>query len=328
VKNRLSAMLGALLVLVLLMVPMIASAGQMRLLMAGGSVGGTGLLAGSAWAEKIKLAYPGSIIDVVPGGTVTNIMRLGNGDIDIGWATTTTMKEAFEGNTAQFPNPLSDLRGIARLWNQQYQFIVSEGFPASTVDEVFQGKMPIRFCPGGPRGHIGVLATEQLLEKVYGITFRDIEDWGGQIIYTEFSEAVQLMRDGHINVFSPLTAAPNSTIMELTSLANVKFLSLEQDSIDKMEELGYVGVDLKAGTYRGMNEDVRTISAPFGIGVTADLSDDDVYRITKVLCDSRDHLASVHVILEQYDPPTSFIGLGIPLHPGAEKYYREQGWLQ
>lgn len=149
-KNRLSLMLGAFLVVVLLMVPMMASARQMRLLMAGGSVGGTGLLAGSAWAEKIKAAYPGSVIDVVPGGTVTNIMRLGNKDIDIGWATTTTMKEAFEGNTAQFPNPLSNLRGIARLWNQQYQFIVSEVFLQVPLTKCFGGKCRFGSAPVAP----------------------------------------------------------------------------------------------------------------------------------------------------------------------------------
>ena len=124
--------------------------------MAGGSVGGSGLPAAVAWAEKAKAAYPDAVIDVIPGGTLQNIMRLNVKDIDIGLVTISTLTKAYKGMTPpkEFEKPLDNLRGINIFWNQFYHFIVPGNFPAETVDEIFEKKMPIKLCPGRPpRSH-------------------------------------------------------------------------------------------------------------------------------------------------------------------------------
>lgn len=300
-----------------------------KMVMAGGSVGGSGLPAAVAWSEKIKEAYPGSVIDVIPGGTLQNILRLGNKDIDVGLVTTSSLAKAYKGMTPpkEFATPLTNLRGINIFWNQYYHFIVPADFEAKTVDEVFEKKMPIKICPGGPRGHMGVMATEEMLKSVWGYSFKDIESWGGQIVYTEFSDAVQMMKDGQLDAFSPLTAAPNATIMELSTLSDVKFLPMGEKSVAKMVENGYPKIFMPKGIYKGVEEDLLCIAAPYGAATREEISEDVIYQITKVLCEHDEYMRNVNAILKNFYPE-NFKGLLLPLHPGAEKYYKEQGWLE
>lgn len=300
-----------------------------QIVMAGGSVGGSGLPAAVAWAEKAKASYPDSVIDVIPGGTLQNILRLKVEDIDIGLVTISTLTKAYKGMTPpkEFETPLENLRGINIFWNQFYHFIVPEKFQAETVDEIFEKKMPIRICPGGPRGHMGVLATEEMLKTTWNVSFDDIISWGGQVIYTEFGDAVQMLKDGQLDVFSPLTAAPNSTIMELSTLSNVKFLPMGKKSVAAMVENGYPEIMIPAGVYKGIDEDLLSIAAPYGAAAHVNVSEDVVYKLTKVLCENDEYMRNVNATLKNFQPE-NFKSFLIPLHPGAERYYREQGWIE
>ena len=302
---------------------------QWNITMALGSVGGTASVLGPALAERIKAEYPDAVIDMPPGGTTTNILRVGSGELEFGWATLTTAKAGYDGTPPpdDFTEPLADLRGVANIWGQQYQFIVPKDFPANTIDEVFENKMKIRMVPGGPKGNIGVLATEQLLDACFGLTLADIESWGGQVVYAEFTEATSMMQDGHIDVFCPLTASPNSSVMELFNMKEMKCLPLSDESIKKMEQFGYIEGVLAAGKYQGVDADVKTISAPFGIVCNANVPDDQVYELTRILCENKSHLENAHVIAKEFDPEHAMDGLGAPIHPGAQKYYQEQGWM-
>ena len=309
-----------------------ASGGEVKwnIVMATGSVGGTASVLGPALTERIKSEYPDAVIDMPPGGTTTNILRVGTGEIEVGWATLTTAKAGYEGTPPpkEFATPLVDLRGVANVWDQQFQFVVPKSFAANSVDEMFEKKMPIRVVPGGPRGNFGVLALEQLLGAMYGVTLKDIESWGGKVIYAEFTEAVAMMQDGHIDLFCPLTASPNSTMMELANTIDVKFLPMSEKSIKVMHQFGYEPTVLKKGTYKDVNEDVPSISAPFGIIANNNVSSDLIYELTRILCENKPHLENAHVIAKDFNPENAMNGLGAPIHPGAEKYYREKGWMK
>ncbi len=300
------------------------------IVMATGSVGGTASVLGPALAERIKAEYPDAVIDMPSGGTTTNILRVGTGDIEVGWATLTTAKAGYEGTPPpkEFTTPLKDLRGVANVWGQEFQFVAPKKYAAATVDEIFEKKLPVRIVPGGPRGNMGVLALEQLLTARWGITLKDVEAWGGKVIYAEFTEAVAMMQDGQIDLFCPLTASPNSVMMELANTLDVKFLPMSEASIQKMRPIGYEPAVLKKGTYKGVDADIPSISAPFGLIANANVSDDLVYELTRILCESKPYLENAHVIAKDFIPEKAMNGLGAPIHAGAEKYYREKGWLK
>ena len=173
---------------------------------------------------------------------------------------------------------------------------------------------------------MGVMATEEMLKTTWGVSFDDIVSWGGQVVYTEFGDAVQMLKDGQLDAFSPLTAAPNSTIMELSTLSNVKFLPMGKKSVAQMVENGYPEIMIPAGVYRGIDADLLSIAAPYGAAAHAEVPEDIVYKLTKALCENDEYMRNVNATLKSFYPE-NFKSFLIPLHPGAERYYREQGWI-
>ena len=296
----------------------------------GGSMGGSGTIAAGAWIERIKQIHPDAKFNLVPGGTNPNILKLEAGDLDIIFATTSFMQKANQGTpfVPELTKPIPQLLAVTNIWDQYFTWTVRKEFPAKTIDDVIRNKMKIRFNPGGPKGNTGVVAMEEYLKVVYGLTFADMEAWGCKIVYAEFNDACQMIQDGQLDMFSPLTAAPAAAIMELTNTTPVKFLTIEQSSIDKLRPLGYVETMMSKTLYKGMTEDVKTLSLPYGIGVDAKLSTDLVYELTKILCENEQYFKQSVGPMEFFNPQKAVTEMGFPLHPGAEKYFKEKGWLK
>jgi TRAP transporter TAXI family solute receptor len=300
------------------------------IVMGGGSIGGTVNQLATAWIEQVKRRIPGVTIDLPPGGTVTNILRLGQKKIDIGWATSSTVGDAYKGRgpQPQFKGGIKNLRGIATVYVQHYQIVASPTLDAKTIDDVIEKKMKVRWNPGGPRGHVGVYATSQLLEARWKLTYKDLEKNGVKIIYGEFTDAIAMLKDGHLDLFTPLTAAPNGAILELAATKGMKLLALTPEDQKVMEEYGYPKGVLKAGTYEQIKYDVPTCLGPYGIFTREGEDPEVVYQMTKVLLESKPNLAAAHKIMTDWNPATAWEYLPVPLHPGAEKAYKEKGYVK
>lgn len=301
-----------------------------KFVFAGGGTGGVATLVATAIAEKIKTTYPGSVVDVVPGGTLTNILRIAKGDVAIGHAGQTATMMAYKGipPPEEFKEPRKNLRGISSVMPSYYTFIVKRDFPAEYIEEVFEKKIPVKINPGGPRGHVGVQATEIMLAKAFGIKLPDIEKWGGKVVYSDFTEATQMMQDGHLDVFSPMFQPKTAAIVELATLYPIKILKIKPETVKKLEEAGYAAVTLPKDTYKGVNYDVQTFGDPLIYITRAEMPEDEVYRITKIICENKDHLIRAHESMAFWNPKEDWKNLPVPLHPGAERYYKEVGWLK
>ena len=298
--------------------------------MGGGSIGGTVNQLATAWIEQVKKKIPGAVVDLPPGGTVTNILRLAQKKVDIGWATSSTVADGYHGRgpQPQFKGGLKNLRGIATVYVQHYQIVASSSIAVKTLDEVIEKKMKVRWNPGGPRGHVGVYASSQLLQGRWNLTFEDLEKRGVKIIFGEFTDAVGMLKDGHLDLFTPLTAAPNGAILELAATKGMKLLGLSPESQKKMAQYGYpIGV-LKAGTYEQIKYDVPTSLGPYGIFSHADANPETIYWMTRILLESKESLAAAHKIMKPWNPATAWDYLPVPLHPGAERAYKEKGYLK
>ena len=296
-----------------------------------GSVGGTFNIAVTAIVEKLKADHPGVSVDVVPGGSLTNAIRLGRGDFPMAMITSLTAKQAYEGQgepRLEELGGLDDIRGVASIYDQHFQIIAPADFEADTFDEVIEKQMDVTIVPGGPRGHIGVSATNDLLRAAYGITLDDMEDWGARVVYAEFADTTSMMQDGQVDLFTPLTAAPNGSILDLASSRPMKLLRISEEARQKMEAEGYALADLPANTYPGQPEAIPTISAPAGLYARSDTDPALVEAIVETLIKYEEQLKQVHVRLaEDFSVEGAPEGLGVPLHEGAEKAYSEAGLL-
>lgn len=298
---------------------------------ASGSVGGTYNIIVTALAERLKAKYPGTNVDVIPGGSVSNTIRLGRGEFPVAMINSMPASRGYKGETPpeQFEGGFPDLRSIARIYYSHFQFIAPADLEADTIDEVIENKMPITIVPGGPRGHIGVMAMEQLLREGFGLTFDDMEEWGAKIVYAEFGDAANMLRDGQVQLFTPLTAAPNGSILDLASARPIKLLGMSDRLLKVMEDAGYSTAPLPANTYEGQTEPILVTAGVDGFYAREDTDPALVEAITRTLIEDEAYLKGVHVRLEEdFDAETAYSGLGVPLHPAAEAVYEEYGFLK
>jgi uncharacterized protein len=299
---------------------------------ASGSVGGTYNIIVTAVAERLKAEYPGTNVDIIPGGSVTNTIRLGQGEFPFAMINLIPAMEGYKGILevkGEKKGPYDQIRGVARIYNSHFQFVAPADLPADTIDEVIEKKLKITIVPGGPRGHIGVLAMEKLLDKAFGIDFKAMEAWGAKIVYAEFGDTATMIRDGQVQLFTPLTAAPNGALLDLANARPVKFLGMSERSLKVMEEQGFISAPLPANTYPGQTADVMVTAATDGFYARADADPALVEAVTRTLLKNEGYLKTVHVRLkEDFDGKEAFKGLAAPLHPASEKVYREFGYIK
>lgn len=330
-RSVIGALVATLTVAMVASAPVAAKGLKGKFTFAGGSSTGTFNLIIAAVTEKLKAENPDLDITIIPGGSVTNALRLGTGDFPVAMITALPTKLAYEGELevkGKKMGPYKEIRGIASIYNQHFQFVVPKDFPASTIDEVIEKKMKITLAPGGPRGHIGVMAMRDVL-STYGVGYKDIEAWGGKVIYGEFNEATTGIQDGNIDMFTPLTAAPNGGITSLATQRPIKFLGMKKTTIEKMEKMGYATGTMPAGTYPGQDYDVTVSAAAAAFYARADFDPEIVYAITKAVIGNEAFMKGIHRrTKEDFDAKTAYKGLGVPLHPGAERAYKELGFLK
>jgi TRAP transporter TAXI family solute receptor len=120
------------------------------------------------------------------------------------------------------------------------------------------------------------------------------------------------------------------SVSEIANDGNVKFLGLDAETTKALLPLGYVAATMPANTFKGQPEPVATVGFPTVLITNKELPEATAYTITKTVLENKDALVRGHAGLAEFDPKTAWQPekVGIPLHPGAEKAYREKGWMK
>jgi TRAP transporter TAXI family solute receptor len=119
-------------------------------------------------------------------------------------------------------------------------------------------------------------------------------------------------------------------VSEIASFTDVMFLGLEPEIVERLAPLGYTPSTMPADTFKKQGEPVRTVGFPTVLITNKDLPEPVAYTVTKTLIESKDALVRGHAGLSAFDPQTAWRPekVGIPLHPGAARAYREKGWMK
>lgn len=147
-----------------------------------------------------------------------------------------------------------------------------------------------------------------------------------KVAEVELSAAPNALRNRQVDGFASGSSHPTGMIQELASTSSVRLLSLSDDELKKVldNDPGAGRIVIAANTYPGQAQPVQTFGLPVGGYATTAMSDDDAYQITKIFWTQREAMAKTNpiwgsVALDQVAP------LGVKLHPGAVKFYAEQG---
>lgn len=303
------------------------NSGSFTIYLAGATPGGGGVwdMIGAGLAEAIMKSNEGSSVTVVPGGGVSDVPIVSNGEAELGLTHSSIAVAALKG-IDPFEKKYANLKGVAALYTSSLQFVVNPKLNIESIAAIKENKMPLKIAVGDP-GSTGELATKRMF-NAYGITYDDIVDWGGKVFYKDMGEAAGMYGDGLIDAFVLLTLAPNGVIQQVATNKEIAFLSVDDLVIDKLEtEFGYSATTIPKNTFNFLKNDVRTFSSKVVLVTSDSRSEDEVYRITKGLMENLEYIHSIHHNLKSLTE-VDMTQTAIELHPGAAQYYREIGSLK
>ncbi|MDT1062004.1 TAXI family TRAP transporter solute-binding subunit [Paracoccus sp. CPCC 101403] len=261
---------------------------------------------------------PGLIATAVASsGSVGNINAIADGRIEAGltqsdiayWAQTGT--GLWEGQP-----PVEKLRLIANLYPENIHLVARADAGIETIADL-RGKRVSLDEPGS-----GTLVDARIILGGYGISETDIEPQ-----FMTPDEAAQGMREGTIDAFFFVSGYPASSIAELASQQHVRLIPLDGAGAEKLraEYSFFSEITFPAGTYAGQDKDVPTLSVGAQLVTSADQPEALIHDITAALYNSQSQrlLAAGHAKGRLITLENATKGAGIPLHPGAERFYKE-----
>lgn len=265
---------------------------------------------------------------IVEGGSISNLQNVNDNDAQMGHTMSDVVFAGAKGEEP-FKEKTSDVRVIGKAMDFQYQFSVVEELGVSSFEELKENQIPIRIITN-ERGSAAEAMTSEVL-KAHGISYEDIESWGGNIQFLPFDEAVQQVQNKNADALSMQSAVPTPFFEEILFSQDLVFFSIKDDIISSLsDEFGYVEGNIPKGTYKGVDEDVKTVQASMTLLVHKDIPDEFVYEFTKKLFEEEtiENLEAISKNYENISPEYSLDNLIGTLHPGAEKFYKEEGFLE
>jgi len=288
-----------------------------------GPVGGTYYILGGALADLLKDVVPEAKVTVTTGGSLANISKVQGGKADLGFTMDSLVNEARQGIEAYKDKGKHDkVLGLTYICDIYMSlFLLPQDSPIKSIDEIREKKIPIRALTS-PRASSPSVAAERML-GAYGITFKDIESWGGKVNFVSYAEASSLLKDGHADIWvGPITPP----LLEVTTTKKMKLLPIKQEVLKTLkQEFKYGMAMIPKGYWEFIHEDTPTMTEAIMIIVAKDLPEDVVYNITKSIASHPDVVRNVHRMYKDYDPKKGCEFSGTPMHPGALKYFKEQG---
>jgi TRAP transporter TAXI family solute receptor len=295
-----------------------AFAQKVDLKMMTGPMGGSWYPLGGAIADAVQKEIPGVTISVSPGGGVANVEAVEFGKCDIGFSNSSSGVDGVYGRPP-FKQKMPNMRQMANLYPQYFQIVVLEDKGIKSVADL-KGKS----ISPGPKGHTGEFAARQVLE-IYGLSYKDMS----KVQHVGYSDAVALMKDGHADGWLLCTTIPSASIMDIALSRKIRLIALPEDKIKAMQKLnaGYIRRTIPKGTYQGVDYDVPGFGFFTHLIISAKLPDDLVYKMTKTFANNLPRLGDVVKDMKGVTKKDLALDIGIPLHPGALKYYKEIGAL-
>ncbi|MBR9653088.1 TAXI family TRAP transporter solute-binding subunit [Thalassovita aquimarina] len=256
------------------------------------------------------------------GGSVYNINTIREGELEFGVAQSDWQYHAYNG-TSKFEEqgPFTDLRAVFSVHPEPFTVVARADAGVTTFDDLKGKRVNIGNPGSGQRG------TMEVLLEAKGWTTDDFA------LATELKAAEQsaALCDNQIDAMVYTVGHPSGSIQEATTACDSVLVSVNGASVDKLVEENsfYRTATIPGGMYRGNDNDVNT----FGVGATfvtsTAVSEEAVYTVVKSVFENFDDFKKLHPAFANLDPKEmATAGLSAPLHAGAAKYYKEQGWIE
>lgn len=294
-----------------------ASAQQITLMT--GPQGGVWVPLGGALKGMWEKAIPGLQITAQPGAGVANVIGVEQGKAQIGFSNSSSAVDGAMG-VPPFKQKSTKVCQMANIYPQYFQVVATNSSNINSYADI-KGKRLV----AQSKGNTAEAITAAIL-KLNGFDYSGLSRMNFQASYTD---AVSMMKDGHVDVFTLGTTAPASAVMDLASGRDIKLVPVDDKTMDGMRKMnaGYSKLIIKAGTYPKQDKDVPVIGYQTHLIVRCDMPDDVVYKMVKTMAENIPSMAAVNKAIGELTPKMMAADAGIPMHPGAAKYFKEVGAL-
>nr|WP_274626608.1 TAXI family TRAP transporter solute-binding subunit [Mesorhizobium shangrilense] len=250
--------------------------------------------------------------------SVENLNLLQQGKGEIAFSLGDSVQEAVKGNKeAGFPAPLDKLRGIAAIYPNYIQVVASQESGIKSLADL-KGKS---LSVGAPAS--GTELNARAIFAAAGMKYEDL----GKVEYLPFAESVELIKNRQLDATLQSAGLGVASIRDLATSLPINVVAVPKADVDKIGA-PYISVVIPAGTYDGQAADVETAAVGNFLITHDGVSEETAYQMTKLLFENLDKLSAAHAAAKAIDPAKALDGMPVPLHPGAERYYKEKGLLK
>ena len=308
--------------------------GPVNLTLAAQEVGtGAYSVAAAIQSAMMKGLPEGSTIDLTtnsPGGVGAPVL-IQNEECDLivsnagpsQWSYTMTPDEYDFGGCTDITTLGGGLGHTFTIVMFTQKFVDETGY--TSLEEVIADRYPIKLITK-KNGSLGELTAERVIEACGSsvedfLSFATWEKTGTDAIKSGLQDDLYDMTIDHID-------AGQATTTEICLTHDMYFVQLGDEALANMQTMGYAPIVMEAGTWNGQDTDINSMGSQQNVLVPASMDEELAYALTKAMCENKDEMAQAVASLGYFDPQTAGSAemCGAPLHPGAIRYYEENGY--
>ena len=250
--------------------------------------------------------------------SVENLNLLQEGRGEIAFTLGDSLALGWEGNTeAGFREPLTKLRRIAAIYPNYIQLVATADSGITTLADLEGRTLSVGAPASGTE-----LNTRAILEAA-GMSYEDL----AQVEYLPFAESVELMKNRQLDATLQSAGLGVASIQDLATTNPITIVEIPSELV---ESIGapYAPAVIPAGTYDGQEEDVETATVINYLVTHEDVPEETVYQMTKLLYENLERMTAAHSAASAISLDIAVDESPVPMHPGAERYFREVGVLE
>jgi TRAP transporter TAXI family solute receptor len=273
-------------------------------------------------ADGGSCGVPGVVATAVASnGSVANVNAINSGSMQSGFTQSDVAYWAYNASGIYDGRPKVDtLRAIANLYPESFHLVARKGSGIKSIKDL-KGKRMSLDEPGS-----GTLVDARLILAAYGMTEKDVK-----AEYLKPQQSADKLKDGALDAFFSVSGWPQGAIAELAATTGIDLVAIDGPEAENLiKQFSFFAADeIPDGAYKGVTG-VKTVSVNAIWATSSKQADQLIYNITAALWNpsTRKLLDSGHAKGKAIKLETAIVGLGIPLHAGAEKFYKEKGLIK
>jgi TRAP transporter TAXI family solute receptor len=263
-------------------------------------------------------------MNMIPNiSSFVNAKAIGREDGGFGIIQSDIAYYALKGLKPLFEKPIPNIRGIASLYPETLHIFAHKEAKINSVSDL-RGKRVAIVAVGEPKS--GPEQTAMEILEVYRMRLEDL----GKVEWLTINEGINYLKDNKVDAFFLMSVMGSPDPTRAISQPETVIIPIDDTHVDALvkRHSHFARAKIPVGVYKGVDREISTISVWMIFAAKEELQADIIYRITKALFENTAVMSAAHGLGKQVKLENALKGMSIPLHTGAEKYYKEKGMIK